>query len=149
MAGELSEKKRETSERITPASAVSPHADPVEYLLSKGWKCLGNPQWESSQWLDPEQPLAPSYTEQPCMVDAVVRENYVDPNTSERRTRYKVEQRQILCQTGDGGALQGGVRQVFHPAVTPVAQSDALLRQIQRDAAEQTRKLAEEEKKRK
>ena len=50
---EIMEKRRE---------AASPHTDPVEFLLSKGWKCLGNPAWESSLWLDPEQPLVAHYT---------------------------------------------------------------------------------------
>lgn len=148
MAATLEEKKRPDSP--SPAVPANPHTDPTEYLFSKGWKCLGNPSWESSLWLDPEQPLTSYYSEEKCMYQASVREQYVDPSDGQRKTRFKIEERQVLAQTGDGGAPQGAVRQVFHPAVTPVLQSEALLRQVQRDAAEQTRKMAqEEEKKRK
>lgn len=149
MAGEQSATTTERKRPETPVP-ISPHADPVEYLLSKGWKCLGPTGWESSQWLDPEQPLTHYYSEEKCMYQATVREPYTDKETGERRTLYKTEERQILAQTGDGGALQGAVRSVFHPAVVGVFMPHALRTQLERDAMQVTKKMAQaEEHKRK
>ena len=115
---------------------ADPYGDPVAYLLAKGWKCLGNPEWQSAMWLDPTQPLVSYYSEQECMYDAEVREEYTDPADGLKKVRYRVEQRHVLAQDGRGGALQSARRQVFHPKVTPINLGQALMTQIERDAAE-------------
>lgn len=137
-----------------PAAAMNPlnpHTDPVAYLLGKGWRCLGNPEWSSSLWLDPTQPLAAYYTEEPCTYQVEVREEYVDKATNSVKVRYKLETRQVLAQDGRGGAAQAARRKVYHPKGTPMTVSQALMIQIERDAsetlkAEEARRKADEEK---
>ncbi len=118
----------------TAGQLVNPHTDPAQYLLSKGWRCLGNPAWESALWMDPEQPLRSYYTEEPCMYPVEVREEYVDPNTQQLKVRYKTEQRQVLAQDGRGGAAVAARRQRFHPKGNPMSMSAAMMLQLERDA---------------
>ncbi len=132
---EVQEKKREQ-----PAGApIDPNKDAIAYLQAKGWKCLGNPEWASALWLDPTQPLVAFSTREKIMYTTSIPEEYIDAD-GRRRTRFKQEERQILAQTGDGGALQGATREVYHPAVVPVSVSYALMVQMERDAMETTKK---------
>lgn len=124
----------ETAERRTQAQqqAPSPHDSGAEYLLAKGWKCLGRPSWEHSLWLDPTKPLVSGYTEEPCMYDAEIREEYVEDGKV--KTRFRTEKRQIMTNSGHGGAPVAARRAVFHPAVTPMSLQQALFCQLTRDA---------------
>ncbi len=129
------EKKREQP----PGAPIDPHKDAIAYLQQKGWRCLGNPEWASALWLDPTQPLIAYSTREKIMYTTTVPEEYMDAD-GRRKTRFKSEERQILAQTGDGGALQGATREVYHPAVVPVGVSYALMVQLERDALETTKK---------
>ncbi len=122
---------------MNAVGATNPHGDPAAYLLEKGWRCLGNPSWESSHWLDPMQPLVSSYTEEPCMYEVEMRDEYVEDGKV--KVRYKKEMRQVLAQDGRGGGGQAARRYVYHPKVKPMGLSDALMAQLERDAAETLR----------
>ncbi len=115
-----------------PKPPPSPHNDPGAWLLSKDWKCLGNPEWASALWLDPTKPLVSYYSEEPCMYDVEVREELVEDNKI--KVKYRTEPRQVLAKDGRGGPEVAARRSVFHPAVTPLTLSQALMVQLDRDA---------------
>ncbi len=141
----------------TPAAldalgAINPSKDAVAYLLAKGWRCIGDPTWEDSRWLDPMQPLVAYYTEEPCMYEIEVKEDYTDERDGQVRSRWKVEKRQILAQDGRGGVQQAAKRVVYHPRGIPLTQRGAVEAQIERDMgdlmAREDARRKEESKKR-
>jgi hypothetical protein len=136
-----------------PGAPNDPYRDQPAYLASKGWRCLGNPEWNSSLWLDPDQPLVARYSEEPCMYEVEVREEYTDERDGLVKVRYKKEMRQIMAQDGRGGASQAARRTVYHPKVTPVNLAQAMMIQMERDVAatlksEETARRAEQKRNR-
>lgn len=145
---------RDTQAAVEAATAaLNPVTDQIAYLQSKGWRVVGNPEWESSRWFDPLQPLVSFYTEEPCNYQVEVREEYTDEQTGQIRFRWKTETRQVLAQDGRGGAQQAARRAVYHPKGTPLSRTDAMALQTERDmrellAAEEARRLTEAKGKR-
>jgi hypothetical protein len=133
----------------TPDDPTATAASQVAYLQSHGWRCLGNPLWQDSLWLDPTQPLVAHYTEEPCLYQVEVPEEYVDETTRKVAVRYKTEQRQILAQDGRGGAPVAARRSVYHPKGVPLRMPAALETQLERDAREVLRREEERRKERK
>ncbi len=55
-----SRKPTETKTEVRPETKTpDPHQDPVAYLLSKGWKCDGDPATGRERWFDPTLPDKP------------------------------------------------------------------------------------------
>lgn len=129
-------------------SEANPYSEPSAYLLGKGWKCLGHPDWQNSLWLDPTQPLVSRYDRKPIMVEKQVRQPYRDPKTGQEAYRYVTEQQQVMAQDGSGGAPVQAWQSVYVPKGVPVPMTQALQVQIERDAIEQQRRMADEERKR-
>jgi hypothetical protein len=104
-------------------AAADPFQDPAEYLASRGWRCLGNPAWSTAGWLDPEKPLKGFYESVPRM------RRVPDGNGG-------WAEEQVMAQTGDGQGTQRPVVQLrWNPPAEPVGMQEALLTQMERDAA--------------
>lgn len=117
----------------------------AQYLLSKGWKCLGNPDWPGALWLDPTKPLAGTYGEEPCLYDVEVRDEQVVDGKI--KVTYRKEQRQVMVPDSRGGGGQVSARRtVYHPPVTPLSLAAASLVQMQRDAQEAVKAALPERK---
>lgn len=133
------------------AAEPASHGDDGAYLLSKGWKCLGNPASDNAIWLDPSKPLVAHYTEEPCTYEQEIREEYVEDGKV--KIRYRTETRQIMVSDGsNGGNVKAARRQVYHPKCQPLNVQQALWTQLGRDAldalkAEEARRKAVEAKK--
>jgi hypothetical protein len=122
-------------QKSAPASE-DPYGDPVAYLRGKGWRCLGNPEWPTARWVDPEQAPAAHYTTEKIVVRKMVNRPHRDPATGKEVMRLVEEEQHIMAQDGSGGPPVPAYRAVFHPQVTPVAMEVALLTQMDREAAE-------------
>lgn len=133
MATQAPERRPPLPPEAPPQSGGQPSS--AQNLLNRGWKCLGNPEWRESLWLDPEKPLAPKYTEEPCFYDVEVRDEQVVDGKI--KVTYRKEQRQVMVPDSRGGGGQVSARRtVYHPAVVPLSLAAASLVQMQRDAAE-------------
>ena len=130
------------------AGEPDPYGDDggIAYLLARGWKCLGPRDWPSSQWLDPEKPLVEKYTREPIKFVQRQRVEERQPGGTVR-VRYVEEERQLTVQDGTGsGAMTPAMRTVYHPAVVPISLQQALWVQIERDAAAERKRLADEQR---
>ena len=108
-----------------------PYTDPASYLQSKGWKCLGNPDWPSAGWLDPSKPLTEEKSEVPVMAPHLVP----DGVTPEGKPKFKYEIRQVQVQDGTGvtGQKVPAFRTHIRPKVEPIPMQEALMIQLERD----------------
>ena len=92
-----------------------PFASPAEYLLGKGWKCLGDPSWQTATWLDPTKPAVGYESKEPVFA----------PGADGKPAR-------VMAPNGKGG-LEPAEQTVWHPPADPVPLQLALLTQIERD----------------
>lgn len=119
-----------------PRSDFAAYEDPAQYLLAKGWRPLGNVQWESCLWLDPTQPLAAQSREEPIEADFEEQETYKDQD-GRQRTRIKIVRRQLTVQDAQGNLnVVQAKRLVKTAAAVPVGLQQAVHTQIERDMRE-------------
>lgn len=116
-----------------------------DYLLAKGWKCIGDPDWPDAGWLDPTKPLQDSWTTEKIEAYA-----WVPAGADERGQRqFKRVLQHISVQDGQGAPVRPELayREHFHPKVQPVDIKTAIMVQMNRDLAEQAAKLEQTAKK--
>lgn len=120
------------------SAAPSPYETPIDYLKSKGWKCLGNPEWPSAGWLDPTKPLKDGYVDEPVMA------MMIDWTATDEHGKSKpvAKLTQVQCQNGQGmpTRYEAAFRKRFIPKVSPVNMQFALLIQMERDMKAQNDK---------
>lgn len=102
----------------TIGGAHDPHSDFEGYLRSHGWRPLGNPQWDTCLWEDPEG----------------TTEAYEDKVAKFAWSQDGKKYEQVQAKDGTG-AIKPVMQTVYHPVTEPMPTQAAIRVQLMRDRA--------------
>ncbi len=96
--------------RAPKGQAADPYEQPVQYLLSRGWRPDGEARRPQTRWLDPTKPVEAT------------------------EHRVKIGQKKL-----PGGKVEDVFQLVHTPAAWPMSRDEALAEQLRRDEAAKAR----------